>query len=144
MQKIAKNVQNILAEVELANLLISIRSVLIYSDSLNEQSFDANAKIWDRFSEVIGMELNTEQRNQIAMLLGSLREVKEAVETVRNHHLETIEDVGISIRGYRSQFYDLILKTTELTSLLTDYHLDKEKEEEYRSTLYFDAHLGGD
>ena len=48
----------------------------------------------------------------------------------------------INLKSYRSQFYNIILRSTELINMLPDYYIDREKDQENRGQLYFDSNLG--
>lgn len=57
-------------------------------------------------------------------------------------YLEKAEALTYFLRKYRTDFYDLILRTQELIKVLPDYHIDTEKQSENKSTLYFDSKIG--
>ena len=56
--------------------------------------------------------------------------------------VERAETINIDLRCYRREFYDAILKVTELLELLPDYRTDLGKQAENRETLVFDALIG--
>lgn len=58
------------------------------------------------------------------------------------NYIERAEDININLRGFRSQFYHIILQVTALLRLLTDYKIDELKVIENRVALEFDALLG--
>ena len=58
------------------------------------------------------------------------------------NYVERAEDININLRNFRSQFYNLILRTTELFRCMTDYKLNEEKIAENRVTLEFDPLIG--
>lgn len=47
-----------------------------------------------------------------------------------------------NLRQYRTQFYEFILRARDMIETLPEYHLDEVKNEENRSTLYFDSNIG--
>ena len=59
-------------------------------------------------------------------------------------YIERTEDININMRSYRSQFYNLILRITELLKLMSDYHIDQEKMAANQVALEFDALIGGE
>ena len=59
-------------------------------------------------------------------------------------YIERTEDININMRSYRSQFYNLILRITELLKLISDYHIDQEKMAANQVALEFDALIGGE
>ncbi len=58
------------------------------------------------------------------------------------NYVERAEDINTNLRNFRSQFYNLILRTTELFRCMTDYKLNEEKAAENRVTLEFDPLIG--
>ena len=73
----------------------------------------------------------------------TLKSRRGEVDVIVSAYLERADDMRINLCSYRSQFYDAILRSTELLQLLPDYKVDKVQEIENRESLYFDAHLGG-
>ena len=69
--------------------------------------------------------------------------LRPEIEKMLSVYIEKTEDMAISFRMYRSQFYDLILRVTELLQLLPDYRPDESKVLENRIPLHFDANIGG-
>lgn len=56
--------------------------------------------------------------------------------------IEKTEAMNVELRNYRSLFYNLIIRSNNLLSLLTDYRPDLDKQSENRSALHFDAQIG--
>ncbi len=63
------------------------------------------------------------------------QEIKQSIAT----YIEQAEEINVTLRGFRTQFYDLILEVTALLNLLPDYHIDEIKVAENRVALEFDA-----
>ncbi|MFZ4077361.1 MAG: hypothetical protein ACOYKA_05185 [Legionellaceae bacterium] len=59
-----------------------------------------------------------------------------------NEFKQRAEDDAIMFRHYRSEFQNMIVRTTELLNALPDYALDVEKEVENREFLTFDPNIG--
>lgn len=57
-------------------------------------------------------------------------------------YLERTTVINSEFRSYRSQFYTLILKATELLKLLPDYRPDVQKQMENLGVLNFDSKIG--
>ena len=74
--------------------------------------------------------------------LNTLSDPRADIDVILSTYFEQTEIMEINLRSFRSQFYDIILKATELIKLLPEYPIDKAKDEENRSSLYFDAHIG--
>ena len=56
--------------------------------------------------------------------------------------IERSETMNLDLRNYRSQFYNIVLRITELLALLPDYRVDEVKTNENRESLQFDALIG--
>jgi hypothetical protein len=56
--------------------------------------------------------------------------------------IERSETMNLNLRNYRSQFYNIVLRITELLALLPDYRVDDVKINENRESLQFDALIG--
>jgi len=116
----------------------SIKTGMIFDDKVD----DSSALFWIKIAEILEIKLTPEQRLQTAESLTKLAEHRAAINKTLGIYLEQTEDMSINLRSYRSQFYQTILKVTELIKLLPDYHPDVIREAENRSTLNFDAKIG--
>lgn len=56
--------------------------------------------------------------------------------------IERCHQNNVDLRGYRHQFYAMILRITELLALLPDYRIDELKIVQNREMLQFDSRLG--
>ncbi len=122
----------------------ALRSAMIHYNKSDHDMFSPASTSWSTMSEVLAVDLNKELRSQLFSVLGGFGDARNEMENTLSAYIEQTEDMGVRLRSYRSQFYDIILRATDLIKLLPDYHVDKEKEEENRSSLYFDAHIGGE
>ena len=75
-------------------------------------------------------------------LLKQAEETPHTLEESLSPFLEQAEDMNINLRSYRSQFYNVILRVTELLKLLPDYVPDQTKVADNRESLVFDALIG--
>ncbi len=57
--------------------------------------------------------------------------------------VERSNEIAITFRSYRSQFYDMILRITERLGCLSDYHFNFEQTDKERESLHFDDKIGG-
>ena len=122
----------------------AIRLAMIHFETMNHETLAPTSSFWKKMSEVLSIELNNEVRQLLSSVLSSVGDPRQDIEAILSIYLEQAEMMEISLRSYRSQFYDTIIKATELIKLLPDYLIDKVKDEENRSSLYFDAHIGND
>ncbi len=83
-----------------------------------------------------------ELSRDLKKLLNMDAENPDVIEQSLATFIEQAEDLNINLRSYRSQFYNLILRVTELLKLLPEYRIDLEKEADNRESLEFDALIG--
>ena len=69
-------------------------------------------------------------------------EQQREVQEMLAGYIEQTETMNIDLRNYRSLFYNLILRVSDLIKLLPDYHPDVPKQLENLSALQFDAQIG--
>jgi hypothetical protein len=98
-----------------------------------------------RKMEEARQRLIVESQGKLVELTKDIRSISldpARLEESMRTYAERAADMNIELRGYRSQYYNLVLRITELLRLLTDYHIDQLKVLENRVALEFDALLG--
>ena len=98
-----------------------------------------------REQETLHQVLIAESQATLIALSRDLKRVKEdvfAFDAELEPYVERADTLNINLRNYRSQFYNLILRVTELLLLLPDYKMDEAKAVENRESLQFDALIG--
>jgi hypothetical protein len=68
----------------------------------------------------------------------------ESFKEVMEQYSAQANEMTINFKGYRNQFYDLILSLTERLTMLPDYHFDEEHAAKEREALLFDPLIGGE
>lgn len=122
----------------------AIRATFIFYDKLTKDLLGATSDLWLKMEEILTIKISPEQRMIIAGILEQVGDPRDEIRTMLLSYFDETQAVSIELRNFRTQFYNLILRVTELIQLLPDYHVDKIKDEENRSSLYFDAHIGGE
>ena len=122
----------------------AIRISMINFDKIDNDLLAVTSPFWERMAKTLDINLTMEVRQQLANIIRVLGDPRDEIENLLTPYIERTEQIGINLRRYRTQFYSLILSATDLIKFLPDYRPDKEKEIENRSSLYFDAHIGGD
>ena len=98
-----------------------------------------------REQEALHQVLIAESQATLIALSQDLKRIEKdsvAFEAELEPYVERAETLNINLRNYRSQFYNLILRVTELLLLLPDYKIDETKANENREALQFDALIG--
>ncbi len=120
----------------------AIRLSMVYYSHTNDVT--SNSKFWVKIAQVLDIKLDDSLKQKLLGAVNVLNEPVQQIEALIPAYLDRTNDMGINIRSYRSQFYDIILRVMESLNLLSEYHLDLVKLEENRSTLHFDSHIGDD
>jgi len=94
--------------------------------------------------EALDVRLTNELKQKLSVVLHDFGDPRVELENMLTPYLKRAAEVGSELRSYRRQFYDIILQTTELINYLPDHLTDDKREQENRSTLYFDPSLGGE
>lgn len=146
LQLVAKQMSQLLQKQQIIKedklIQQALRTAIIHYEKIDNEVLAISSTFWKEISSILNAELNNEIRQQLAGVISTIGDPRHEIETILSTYLEQADDMGISLRSYRSQFYDVILRATEFIQLLPDYRVDKEKEAEDRSSLYFDAHIG--
>lgn len=121
----------------------AIRSAMIQYEKIDQETLATSAAFWAKTAEVLEIQISEALRKELTKALITFGDPRDDMQNILSVYLEQAEGIGINFRSYRSQFYDLILRAVELIKLLPDYHIDEIKDEENRSSLYFDALIGG-
>ncbi len=122
----------------------AIRRALIHYNNDEEEILAVSSLFWGKMAEVLEIELNNELRQEISGALREVIDLKKTIENTLRPYVEQTEDIGIQLRSYRRQFYDLILRATECIKYLPDYRVDNARDQDNRSSLYFDSFIGGE
>ena len=120
----------------------SIRSILIAYDRIDNEILAVSSSCWGRVAEILEIDLNNELRQQFSTVLNAFDDPRDDINENLSSYLEQAADIGINLRSSRTQLYGLILKATDFIKLLPDYRVNLQKEEENRSSLYFDPNIG--
>lgn len=100
-----------------------------------------------KVTEAIASELNTSISDDLndkllAHLAGLISLSNDFTQNIQEFTQKT-EQMAIDSRNFRTQFYDIILRTTALIKLLPDYRINMEQDKINREPLYFDKNIGG-
>lgn len=97
---------------------------------------------WSKVEQTLGMTLTADARDTISREMTSLTAFIQEMDSAMASYRQLVKKMGKDLRQYRSEFYDFILRSTELFSLLNDYRPNLAQTNENRESLYFDTALG--
>lgn len=97
---------------------------------------------WSRIEERLGVTLAAESKQIIVDNMGDINRFIQVVDITLAEQSDKILAIGVSSRQYRHDFYEFILRSTELFRLLPEYRIDESQTVINKESLYFDAALG--
>ena len=121
----------------------AIRKAMIRHAAINNDSLALQSNFWEEMAGVLATPLSDLLRQKMAEILIVFGDPRQEIQETLLSHEERTADIRINLRSYRRQFYDIILKSTELLNLLPDYRVNKTQVELNRSSLQFDPNIGG-
>lgn len=121
----------------------AIRKAITPHSKFDQVALSASSVLWVGMSDVLAISLTDELRQKLGEVLVDFADPKQDIEQTLAIYRERAADISISLRSYRRQFYDIILRVTELMNLLPDYHPNMAQIEINRASLHFDPNIGG-
>ncbi|KTD75047.1 hypothetical protein [Legionella waltersii] len=97
----------------------------------------------DCLTTVSKVTLDDTKKKKIISQLNDLINYMSKMEAQLEEYIIATEQDGVKARDFRKQFYDAILRVSELIKLLSDYKIDPIQDAINREPLYFDRNLGG-
>ena len=126
------------------SILKAIRVAMIHYTFGDDEILAVSSSFWVKMAEVLESTLNNELRQELAGTLKVVIDAKKHIQESLSPFIERTNEMGVQLRSFRRQFYDLILRVTGSLKYLPDYHVDEEREKDNRSSLYFDSLIGGE
>ncbi len=120
----------------------AIREAISNYEKLDNEILSNSSIFWNKLTKLLEIKLRDEQKEQFSSILSGFNSLRDEINNTLISYLERAGDMEINLKSYRSQFYNIILRSTELINMLPDYYIDREKDQENRGQLYFDSNLG--
>jgi hypothetical protein len=147
LQKASKKIRSILKEkgIEKEEVVIqkAMHTAMIPLMSPVDSS-DVETFFLKSLGEALEIRLTDELKQKLSVVLHDFGDPRVDLENTLTPYLEQTVLIGSELRSYRRQFFDIILQTTELINYLPDHLCNEKREQENRSSLYFDPSLGGE
>lgn len=115
---------------------------LIYCDLSLEQTEKNKYAFVNKMNEILKLKLSEQLKEKLSHNLADLINFTVGFNSKIANFFERATDITQSALSYRTQFYDGILRVTELIKLLPEYKIDPVQDEINRESLYFDKSLG--
>jgi hypothetical protein len=120
----------------------AVNHALIHSDLVNSQSAESGTIFVEKFNDVIKVQLTTEIKEQLLKNFSDLLELTMNFHSKITSFNERATLLSEQSQSFRTQFYQTILRVTELISLLPDYKINSEQDAINREPLHFDKTIG--
>lgn len=119
-------------------LLLSCFNLLI----ICEKNGTLGNEDWQLMEQRFGQKIPDTLRAEFLKVIGSIDASYASLREGLELFIDRGKAIGINVRRFRSDFYDLILRVNELIRLLPEYTFDQVQDEKNRSSLYFDTRIG--
>ena len=122
----------------------AIQSALVHYPYDDDEILVQTSSFWTTMADVLDKALSNEFRQDASVILQPVIKAKKNTVDTLTPYFKKTDEMGVQLRSYRRQFYDLILRATESIKFLPDYRVDETRENDNRSSLYFDSMIGGE
>ncbi|CDZ78282.1 hypothetical protein BN59_02592 [Legionella massiliensis] len=114
-----------------------LNALLVYPEQLG-----LKGEVWARAEKVFGESLSSELRQVYIDQIKKLDGVDAEVDNFLVNYMGNANDIGGRMRQWRTDFYSIILRVTELINQLPEYHSDQAQLLENQEALHFDTNIG--
>lgn len=122
-------------------LLLKVVNTLL-SDYHPHDNVVENDVAWQRVDRLLNQPFDLTLRALIADELLHLNKIDAETEATIEDYREQTVVMAITLKRFRSDFSSIIIKTNELISMVTRYHVDEQQLMLNQADLYFDGTLG--
>lgn len=119
-----------------------LHNALINCALLKDPSQNNKYHFIEKFNDVAKATLTEAEREEMVNNLSALLEVVLTVHDRFDDFSGQISEMNEQALSYRKQFYDTILRVTELMHLLPEYKIDPAQDAINRESLHFDRTIG--
>lgn len=140
-----RSTENILKKnsmvVKKSQLRQAITNALIHYD-LRDASSETHVGFIDEMNKITQLTLDDLIKDNLLKKMAELFEVTHSVYRIIDEFTETASQLRIEAISFRTQFYQTILRVTEMIRFLPDYRINSEQDFVNRESLYFDKTIG--
>lgn len=129
-------------EVKKSAIRTAINYAIIHCDYVKAASLGNKLLIVEEFTKSIQLKLSDDLKNKILNNMSDILEILSHFDSQMSEYNQENKILGEQAKSYRSQFYDTILRVTELIKLLPEYKIDPAQDAINKESLYFDKSIG--
>ncbi|KTD17173.1 hypothetical protein [Legionella jordanis] len=122
--------------------IIQALNILLIMQDFSKKEGSLQGESWSRVEAIIGQPLANATRQSFIGQINTLREFIDETTSFLNNYAEKIKQMSATVRAFRKQFYNLILRANELIKLLPEYRVNDAQVQENRESLLFDTAIG--
>lgn len=97
---------------------------------------------WSMIESKLGISITKDIRQIFVEKLSELNDFNKETDESTLEFNRQITEMSTKLKDFRSEFYRLIIKASDLIQQLPDYHVDMAQIEVNRQDLYFDPDIG--
>ncbi|MBA2656902.1 MAG: hypothetical protein H0U70_07930 [Tatlockia sp.] len=119
-----------------------INVLLVHPDFTNKTATFLKADFWQAIEKVHGESLTKDLKQIFINEVQKLEEFNLKLEDSLAGYAELVREMGLSLRNWRSEFYNFILRSNNLFNLLPEYQSNESQDKKNKETLDFDSEIG--
>lgn len=120
----------------------AIHASLVRYDGPVEDIFSEGSPFWVSLSERLSIPLDASQQSNLADTFHTLFKVRNELDQDLAQYVEKCDEMMATIRSFRTQFYEMIIRVKALIANLPEYRLDEEKVDANLEAIQFDFRIG--
>ncbi|CAM2905948.1 hypothetical protein [Legionella worsleiensis] len=128
--------------VNKSTLRSALHYALIHCDYIQAASLGNPSLIVECFNTITKISLNDVLKSKILADMADLLDVVVHFDEQTREFVQENKVLGEQAKSYRTQFYETIIRVTELINLLPEYRIDPEQDAVNKESLYFDKTIG--
>ena len=129
-------------EINKSTIRSAVNYAIIHCDYVKAASLGNKLLVVEEFNKVTKLKLSDDLKNKILSNMSDILEILSHFDSQISSFFLENKVLGEQAKSYRSQFYDTILRVTELIKLLPEYKIDPEQDAINKESLYFDKTIG--
>ncbi|KGP62311.1 hypothetical protein EP47_01665 [Legionella norrlandica] len=142
LSKLNAMYKNINPDIKKSSIRKTLNKALISSALVKSPSQSDQYQFIDKLNRLLNVASTEEFKKTLLTNLSELFQIIELLDTNLDDFIERTNTMGQQAKSFRTQFYEAILRITELIKLLPEYKIDSEQDSINRESLYFDKTIG--
>lgn len=118
-------------------------NVLLVSPEITDvEKINFKAAVWKPVEKMFGERFPDELKQAFIDEISKLKEFIFEIESSLSDYAAKSKGMELSLRGWRSDFYALIIRVQNLLQILPEYHSDSAQNQQNKESLFFDSKIG--